>query len=72
MNMTRIAYVVSDLAPGYDRLRTPYWRPTAMVSDIILAKRWAGQHSIITEHSWQEASQIMATRTLPEDYKIIP
>lgn len=70
--MTRTVYVVSDLAKGFDKLKTPYWRPTAMVTDIIAAKAWANyNYSIITEHTFEEGSQIMKTKTMPVDYKVV-
>lgn len=65
-------YVVSDLAKGYDRLKRPYWRPTAMMNSIIAAKAWANPNSsIITVHTFEEANEIMANRELPSDYRIV-
>lgn len=70
--MTLQVYVVSDLAKGYDKLQTPYWRPTGMFSSLVFAKRWAFPGtSIITEHEFEEASEIMKTKTMPTTYKIV-
>jgi hypothetical protein len=65
-------YVVSDMRRGYDKLRTPYWRPTAMMNSIVAAKAWANpNYSIITVHTFEEANEIMANRELPSDYRIV-
>lgn len=65
-------YVVSDLAKGYDKLKRPYWRPTAMMNSIVAAKAWANpNYSIITVHTFEEANEIMAKRELPSDYRIV-
>lgn len=70
--MARIVYIVSDLAKGFDKVKTPYWRPTAMVSCITAAKAWANpNYSIVTEHTFEEGSQILKTKTMPTDYKIV-
>lgn len=68
----RVAYIVSDLAPGYDKLKTPYWRTTGVFSCILAAKKWASpSHSIITIHKWHEATAIHAKRKLPDEYRIV-
>lgn len=67
-----MVYVVSDLAKGYDPLRTPYWRPTGMFTSIVDAKKWANYNSsIITEHTLSEAERVMNMKELPETYKVI-
>jgi hypothetical protein len=70
--MKAMVYVVSDLAKGYDKLKTPYWRPTGMFSSIVAAKKWANYNSsIITQHTLCEARKVMDLRQLPETYEVI-
>lgn len=66
-------YIVADLAPGYDALKTPYWRTMGVFNSLALAKGFAFPMSIITEWSDHDlAFKVHRSRVLSGNYKVIP
>ena len=64
-----MTYLVSDLITHHHGVDcAPYWRVTCETNSIVLAKKWAGRDSIITEHDHAEAVASHRSRVLPNDF----
>ncbi len=63
------AYVCADFVSDHPSCPggLPYWRVTAVIPDIIGAKRWAGRDGIIVRLPVAQADECRRNRVLPSE-----